>query len=149
MMAMDVNTALQAAGDWKVVRQRLEVLRDLGLGYLTLGEAAPGLSGGEAQRLKLASEMGKGQFDSVFVFDEPTIGLHPLDVKTLLQVFQALVDQEATVIVIEHDLDVIRNADYIIDMGPEGGEAGGRIVAVGTPEQVAENENSVTGKFIR
>ena len=149
MMAMDVNTALQAAGDWKVVRQRLEVLRDLGLGYLTLGEATPGLSGGEAQRLKLASEMGKGQFDSVFVFDEPTIGLHPLDVKTLLQVFQALVDQGATVIVIEHDLDVIRNADYIIDMGPEGGEAGGRIVAVGTPEQVAENENSVTGKFIR
>lgn len=148
MMAMDVNTALQAAGDWKVVRQRLEVLRDLGLGYLTLGEATPGLSGGEAQRLKLASEMGKGQFDSVFVFDEPTIGLHPLDVKTLLQVFQALVDQGATVIVIEHDLDVIRNADYIIDMGPEGGEAGGRIVAVGTPEQVAENENSVTGKFI-
>lgn len=149
MMAMDVNTALQAAGDWKVVRQRLEVLRDLGLGYLTLGEATPGLSGGEAQRLKLASEMGKGQFDSVFVFDEPTIGLHPLDVKTLLQVFQAHVDQGATVIVIEHDLDVIRNADYIIDMGPEGGEAGGRIVAVGTPEQVAENENSVTGKFIR
>ena len=149
MMAMDVNTALQAAGDWKVVRQRLEVLRDLGLGYLTLGEATPGLSGGEAQRLKLASEMGKGQFDSVFVFDEPTIGLHPLDVKTLLQVFQALVDQGATVIVIEHDLDVIRNADYIIDMGPEGGEAGGRIAAVGTPEQVAENENSVTGKFIR
>ena len=149
MMAMDVNTALQAAGDWKVVRQRLEVLRDLGLGYLTLGEATPGLSGGEAQRLKLASEMGKGQFDSVFVFDEPTIGLHPLDVKTLLQVFQALVDQGATVIVIEHDLDVIRNADYIIDMGPEGGEAGGRIAAVGTPEQVTENENSVTGKFIR
>lgn len=149
MMAMDVNTALQAAGDWKVVRQRLEVLRDLGLGYLTLGEATPGLSGGEAQRLKLASEMGKGQSDSVFVFDEPTIGLHPLDVKTLLQVFQALVDQGATVIVIEHDLDVIRNADYIIDMGPEGGEAGGRIVALGTPEQVAGNKNSVTGEFIR
>lgn len=149
MMAMDVNTALQAAGDWKVVRQRLEVLRDLGLGYLTLGEATPGLSGGEAQRLKLASEMGKGQSDSVFVFDEPTIGLHPLDVKTLLQVFQALVDQGATVIVIEHDLDVIRNADYIIDMGPEGGEAGGRIVALGTPEQVAGNKNSVIGEFIR
>ena len=149
MMAMDVNTALQAAGDWRVVRQRLEVLRDLGLGYLTLGEATPGLSGGEAQRLKLASEMGKGQSDSVFVFDEPTIGLHPLDVKTLLQVFQALVDQGATVIVIEHDLDVIRNADYIIDMGPEGGEAGGRIVALGTPEQVAGNKNSVTGEFLR
>ena len=148
MMAMDVNTALQAAGDWKLVRQRLKVLRDLGLGYLTLGEATPGLSGGEAQRLKLASEMGKGQSDSVFVFDEPTIGLHPLDVKTLLQVFQALVDQGTTVIVIEHDLDVIRNADYIIDMGPEGGEEGGRIVAVGIPEQVAENKNSITGKYI-
>ena len=148
MMAMDVNTALQAAGDWKLVRQRLKVLRDLGLGYLTLGEATPGLSGGEAQRLKLASEMGKGQSDSVFVFDEPTIGLHPLDVKTLLQVFQALVDQGATVIVIEHDLDVIKTADYIIDMGPEGGEEGGRIVAVGIPEQVAENKNSITGKYI-
>ena len=133
----------------KEIKARLQFLLDVGLEYLTLARATGTLSGGEAQRLKLASEMGKGQFDSVFVFDEPTIGLHLLDVKTLLKVFQALVDQGATVIVIEHDLDVIRNADYIIDMGPEGGEAGGRIVAVGTPEQVAENENSVTGKFIR
>ena len=148
VMEMDVNTALKSAGEWKVVKQRLEVLKNLGLGYLTLGEETPSLSGGEAQRLKLASEMGKGQSDSVFVFDEPTIGLHPLDVQTLLGVFQALVENGATVIVIEHDLDVIRNADYIIDMGPGGGEDGGRIVAVGTPEQIARNEESVTGKYI-
>lgn len=148
VMEMDVNTALKAAEDWKVVHQRLEVLKSLGLGYLTLGEETPSLSGGEAQRLKLASEMGKGQSDSVFIFDEPTIGLHPLDVRTLLGVFQALVDNGATVLVIEHDLDVIRNADYIIDMGPGGGEDGGRIVAAGTPEQIAGNEDSVTGKYI-
>ena len=130
------------------MHQRLEVLKNLGLGYLTLGEETPSLSGGEAQRLKLASEMGKGQLDSVFIFDEPTIGLHPLDVQTLLGVFQALVDNGATVLVIEHDLDVIRNADYMIDMGPGGGEEGGRVVAVGTPEQVAQNKDSVTGKYL-
>ena len=146
---MDVHTALEATKDLKTVHQRLEVLEKLGLGYLTLGEETPSLSGGEAQRLKLASEMGKGQSDSVFVFDEPTIGLHPLDVRTLLQVFQTLVDNGATVLVIEHDLDVIRNADYIIDMGPGGGEAGGYIVAAGTPAQVAANPKSVTGKYMQ
>lgn len=146
---MDVHTALEATKDLKTVHQRLEVLEKLGLGYLTLGEETPSLSGGEAQRLKLASEMGKGQSDSVFVFDEPTIGLHPLDVRTLLQVFQTLVDNGATVMVIEHDLDVIRNADYIIDMGPGGGEAGGYIVAAGTPAQVAANLESVTGKYMQ
>lgn len=148
LMDMDVNTALEAAAEWKVVRQRLQVLKNLGLGYLTLGEETPSLSGGEAQRLKLASEMGKEQADSVFVFDEPTIGLHPLDVQTLLGVFQALVNQGATVLVIEHDLDVIRNADYVIDMGPGGGAAGGRVVAVGTPKQIAANKDSITGKYI-
>ena len=148
LMEMDVNMALQAVKDLKLVHQRLGVLKNLGLGYLTLGEETPSLSGGEAQRLKLASEMGKGQSDSVFVFDEPTIGLHPLDVQTLLGVFQALVDNGATVLVIEHDLDVIRNADYIIDMGPGGGEEGGRVVACGTPEQIAANEESVTGKYL-
>ena len=148
LMEMDVHMALEATKDLKTVHQRLEVLEKLGLGYLTLGEETPSLSGGEAQRLKLASEMGKGQSDSVFVFDEPTIGLHPLDVFTLLQVFQTLVDNGATVIVIEHDLDVIRNADYMIDMGPGGGEAGGRIVAAGTPEQVEKNPDSVTGRFL-
>lgn len=121
---MDMNSALKACKDLKIVSQRLKVLQNLGLGYLTLGEETPGLSGGEAQRLKLASEMGKGQTDSVFVFDEPTIGLHPLDVQTLLDVFQTLVNNGATVIIIEHDLDVIRNADYIIDMGPGGGADG-------------------------
>lgn len=148
LMAMDVQTALQACHDIKSVRQRLTVLENLGLGYLTLGEETPSLSGGEAQRLKLAGEMGKGQSDTVFIFDEPTIGLHPLDVRTLLKVFQTLIESGATVIVIEHDLDVIRSADYIIDMGPGGGEAGGIIVATGTPEQVAANKNSITGKYL-
>ena len=148
LMAMDINTALDACADLKVVRQRLQVLQSLGLGYLTLGEETPSLSGGEAQRLKLASEMGKVQSASVFVFDEPTIGLHPSDVQTLLNVFQTLIINGATVIVIEHDLDVIHNADYIIDMGPGGGEAGGRIVAVGTPQEIAANPDSITGRFL-
>ena len=148
LMAMDVNTALDACADLKLVRQRLRVLQSLGLGYLTLGEATPSLSGGEAQRLKLASEMGKGQSDTIFVFDEPTIGLHPIDVRTLLNVFQTLIENGATVIVIEHDLDVIRNADYIVDMGPGGGEEGGRIVAAGTPSDIKKNAESVTGKYI-
>lgn len=148
LMSMDVHTALEACAEQKLVRQRLSILDDLGLGYLTLGEATPSLSGGEAQRLKLASEMRKGQEDSVFVFDEPTTGLHPLDVRTLLGVFQVLLDSGATVIVIEHDLDVIRSADYILDMGPGGGEEGGRIVACGTPEQIASQPDSVTGRYI-
>ena len=149
MMEMDVNTALSACADLKKVRQRLQILQDLGLGYLTLGEETPSLSGGEAQRLKLASEMGKAQEDSVFIFDEPTIGLHPLDVQTLLQVFQTLVEHGATVIVIEHDLDVMKNADYMIDMGPGGGEAGGTIVAAGTPEDIMTSEQSITGKYLK
>jgi len=149
LMAMDVNTALEACKDMKLVRQRLEVLRNLSLGYLTLGEETPSLSGGEAQRLKLAGEMGRTQSDSVFVFDEPTIGLHPLDVQTLLGMFQTLIEHGATVVVIEHDLDVIRNADYLIDMGPGGGESGGCVVATGTPEAVSENPNSVTGQYLK
>ena len=148
LMDMDVNTALDFCKDMKGVGQKLGILRQLGLGYLTLGEETPGLSGGEAQRLKLASEIGKTQSDSVFVFDEPSIGLHPLDVRVLLGVFQALLDHGATVVVIEHDLDVIRNADYVIDMGPGGGEAGGRIIARGTPQEIRENKNSITGKYL-
>lgn len=148
VMAMDVNSALRFCREMKAVSPKLEILKSLGLGYLTLGEATPSLSGGEAQRLKLASEMGRSQSDSVFVFDEPTIGLHPLDVQTLLSVFQTLIENGATVVVIEHDLDVIRNADYIIDMGPGGGEDGGRVVCCGTPEAVRQCKESVTGKFI-
>lgn len=148
LMDMDISDALEACADLRTVRQRLQVLQELGLGYLTLGEQTPGLSGGEAQRLKLASEMGRGQEDTVFVFDEPTIGLHPADVRTLLLVFQKLVDHGATVVVIEHDTDVIRNADYIIDMGPGGGVEGGRIVASGTPDQIRMCPDSVTGRFI-
>ena len=148
LMDMDVNSAIEFCRDMKTVSQRLNILRRLGLGYLTLGEETPGLSGSEAQRLKLASEIGKTQSDSVFVFDEPSIGLHPLDVQVLLGVFQALLDNGATVVVIEHDLDVIRNADHIIDMGPGGGDAGGRIVASGTPEEIMKNESSITGRYL-
>ena len=149
LMDMDVNSAIDFCKDMKTVSQRLNILKQLGLGYLTLGEETPSLSGGEAQRLKLASEIGKTQEDSVFVFDEPSIGLHPLDVRVLLGVFQALIDNGATVIVIEHDLDVIRNADYVIDMGPGGGEAGGKIVACGTPEEVERNPLSITGRYLQ
>lgn len=149
IMAMDVKHALTACEDLKTVRQRLQVLEELGLGYLTLGEETPSLSGGEAQRLKLASEMGRQQEGTVFVFDEPTIGLHPLDVRTLLTVFDRLVECGATVLVIEHDLDVISNADYVIDMGPGGGMDGGRIAAAGTPDEVAANPRSITGKYLR
>ena len=149
IMAMDVKQALTVCEDLKTVSQRLQVLQDLGLGYLTLGEETPSLSGGEAQRLKLASEMGRQQAGTVFVFDEPTIGLHPLDVCTLLSVFDRLVAYGATVIVIEHDLDVIANADYLIDMGPGGGAAGGCIVATGTPGEVAANPQSITGKYLK
>ena len=148
LMDMDINTAVEFCKDMKTVSQKLNTLKQLGLGYLTLGEETPSLSGGEAQRLKLASEIGKIQSDSVFVFDEPSIGLHPLDVQVLLRVFQALLDNGATVIVIEHDLDVIRNADYVIDMGPGGGENGGKIIASGTPHEIKLNKKSITGRYL-
>ena len=148
LMAMDVNAAAAFCKEQKAVAQKLNVLRQLGLGYLTLGEQTPGLSGGEAQRLKLASEIGRTQADSIFVFDEPSIGLHPLDVRVLLSVFQALLASGATVLVIEHDLDVIRNADYVIDMGPGGGDAGGRIVACGTPDEIRSDPASITGRYL-
>ena len=148
-MAMDINQALVACKDLSIIKNRLQTLKDLGLGYLTLGEATPNLSGGEAQRLKLASEMGRKQEDTIFVFDEPTIGLHPKDVQTLLQVFQRLIDNNATVIVIEHDLDVIANADYIIDMGPDGGEAGGKVVFEGSVKDICNCETSKTGMYLK
>ena len=148
LMDMDVNSAIDFCRDMKTVSQRLNILQQLGLGYLTLGEETPGLSGGEAQRLKLASEIGRTQTDSVFVFDEPSIGLHPLDVQVLLGVFQTLLTSGATVVVIEHDLDVIRNADYVIDMGPGGGDAGGKIVASGTPDEIRKNQFSITGQYL-
>ncbi len=148
LMDMDVNSAIQFCKDMKSINSRLMILQQLGLGYLTLGEETPSLSGGEAQRLKLAQEIGKVQTDSLFVFDEPSIGLHPLDVQVLLKVFQSLIDNGATVVVIEHDLDIIHNADYIIDMGPLGGEEGGKIVATGTVEQIKENNDSITGRYL-
>ena len=148
LMAMSIDEALEACASLKKAHAMLQTLHDLGLGYLTLGEATPALSGGEAQRLKLASEMGKAQDGALFVFDEPTIGLHPRDVRTLLNVFQHLVEQGATVVVIEHDLDFIRNADYVVDMGPGGGQAGGRVVAHGTPAQIAQNPASLTGGYL-
>ena len=148
LMNMDIDSALQFCKDMPAVFRRLKVLADLGLGYLTLGEQTPSLSGGEAQRLKLAEEMGKTQADSVFLFDEPSIGLHPLDVKILLDSFRLLVESGATVLVIEHDTDMIRNADYVIDMGPGGGEAGGKVIACGTPEEIKKNPESITGQYL-
>ena len=148
LMALTVDEALAVCGSMKKAAAKLQILHDLGLGYLTLGEATPALSGGEAQRLKLASEIGRDQRQALFVFDEPTIGLHPLDVEVLLGVLQDLVDHGATVVVIEHDLDMIANADYIVDMGPGGGEAGGRIVACGTPAEVRANPESITARYL-
>ena len=148
LMSLSVDEAIEECSDLPLVKSRLQVLHDIGLGYLTLGEETPGLSGGEAQRLKLASEMGRGQDDTIFVFDEPTIGLHPLDVITLLSVFRHLIENGATVIVIEHDLDVIRSADYIVDMGPGGGKDGGRIVACGSPQEIRACAESVTGRYV-
>ncbi len=148
LMALSVDEALPVCADLKTVHSRLSLLHDVGLGYLTLAEQTPGLSGGEAQRLKLASELGRGQSDALFVFDEPTIGLHPLDVASLMEVFQTLIDRGATVLVIEHDLDLIRNADYVVDMGPGGGLEGGRIVAAGTPEEIRSAPESVTGRYL-
>ena len=148
VLTLTVDQALVALANLKKVRDKLQILHDLGLGYLTLGEATPALSGGEAQRLKLAGEMRRSQDDTLFIFDEPTIGLHPLDVETLIGVLQNLIEHGATVVVIEHDLDMIANADYVIDMGPGGGETGGRIVAEGTPAQVAANPESLTGRYL-
>lgn len=148
LMSMDVEEVLKVAGNKRLIAQRLQTLKKLGLGYLTLGEQTPELSGGEAQRLKLASEMGKVQSQSVFIFDEPTIGLHPLDIEVLMKVFDELIQNGATVIVIEHDLDIIRNADYIIDMGPGGGEMGGKVVAAGTPAAVKACQESLTGRYL-
>ena len=148
LMALTVDQAREKVTDLKTASAKLKILSDLGLGYLTLGEATPALSGGEAQRLKLASELTRDQADALFVFDEPTIGLHPLDVEVLLQVLQRLIDHGATVVVIEHDLDMIANADYVIDMGPGGGDAGGRVVACGTPEDIARTPESITGRYI-
>lgn len=148
IMALTVEEAGEVLGSYKGLGHKLQTLIDLGLGYLTLGEATVALSGGEAQRLKLAAELGKRQNGTVFVFDEPTIGLHPLDVQTLMAVFQRLIDKGATLVVIEHDLDFIENADYVIDLGPGGGSAGGQIVAVGTPAQIAQVPESITGKYL-
>lgn len=149
LMALTVDQALEKTKDLKKVQESLKTLSELGLGYLTLGEATTALSGGEAQRLKLASEMGRPQEDTVFVFDEPTIGLHPLDVRTLTGIFQKLINSGASVIVIEHDLDMIASADYVVDMGPGGGKCGGRIVAAGMPEQIASSPESITGRYLR
>ncbi len=150
LLSYTVDQAREALADTglRSALGKLKILSELGLGYLTLGEATPALSGGEAQRLKLASELTRDQADALFVFDEPTIGLHPLDVEVLLGVLERLIDHGATIVVIEHDLDMIANADYVIDLGPGGGEAGGRIVAAGTPDEVARESESVTGRYI-
>ncbi|MDO5532737.1 excinuclease ABC subunit UvrA [Sutterella sp.] len=148
MTVSDVLALLKDLPKERKARERLQVLESLGLGYLTLGEATPALSGGEAQRLKLAAEIGRAQESAVFVFDEPTIGLHPLDVRVLIGTFEKLLASGATIVVIEHDLDMIANADWVVDLGPGGGEAGGRIVAAGTPGELAKNPASLTGKYL-
>lgn len=147
MLALTITEAAEHLGDLPRVRTRLGSLIDLGLGYLTLGEQTPSLSGGEAQRLKLGTELLRDQSATVFVLDEPSVGLHPLDVRTLLDVLQQL-DRGATVIVIEHDLDLVANADHVIDLGPGGGAAGGRIIATGSPEEIAADADSVTGRHL-
>ena len=148
-MALTIEEALNKFSGIKKINNKLQILLDLGLGYLTLGESTPALSGGEAQRLKLSMDIDKNQNDSIFIFDEPSIGLHPRDVSTLVSVFQKLIERGATVIVIEHDLDLIKNADYIIDMGPYGGEQGGEIIAYGTLNEIISNEKSITGKYLK
>jgi len=148
LLALTVEQAEEACADLPKVRRHLHLLCELGLGYLTLGEATTALSGGEAQRLKLSADLNRDQHGTVFVLDEPSIGLHPLDVRVLLGVLDRLVQQGASVVVIEHDLDMIANADWVIDMGPGGGEAGGRVVAAGTPEQIAADPASVTGSYV-
>ena len=147
-MSLTVDEALEELFELKKVTSKLQKLSDLGLGYLTLGEATPSLSGGEAQRLKLASEIGKSQKNSVFIFDEPTIGLHPLDVKVLIDVFDNLIDNGATIVVIEHDLDLIANADYIIDIGIDDELNGGEILAAGSLGDVINSKKSLTGKYL-
>ncbi|MGW0500812.1 excinuclease ABC subunit UvrA [Streptomyces sp. NPDC003007] len=148
LLALTVRQAIERVGDIRRVRTRLQALIDLGLGYLTLGEDTPALSGGEAQRLKLATELTRNQSDTLFVLDEPSVGLHPLDIRMLLDVLQRLGDNGATVIVIEHDLDMIANADYVIDMGPGGGTVGGTVVATGTPDDLAHDPHSVTARYL-
>jgi excinuclease ABC subunit A len=148
LLALTVREAIEHVGDLRRVQTKLKVLDDLGLGYLTLGQETPALSGGEAQRLKLATELHRRQDDTLFVLDEPSVGLHPLDVRTLLDVLQRLLDRGATVVVIEHDLDMIANADHVIDMGPGGGAAGGKIIATGTPDQICRQPGSLTAVYL-
>ena len=150
VLAMSVGDALAFFENVSVIRRSLESLRDVGLGYLRLGQASTTLSGGEAQRIKLATELARVETGkTLYVLDEPTTGLHFEDIRRLLLVLGRLVDLGNTVVVIEHNLDVIKSADYFIDLGPEGGEAGGQILATGTPEEIAALPNNDTGRFLR
>jgi excinuclease ABC subunit A len=150
ILEMSVADAFEFFQNHKVIKRKLETLNDVGLGYIRLGQQATTLSGGEAQRVKLATELSKvGTGNTLYILDEPTTGLHPLDVKLLLKVLHALVDRGNTVLVIEHNLDVIKTADWVVDLGPEGGDKGGEIVATGTPEEVSLVEGSYTGQYLR
>ncbi|MEA2014604.1 MAG: excinuclease ABC subunit UvrA, partial [Thermodesulfobacteriota bacterium] len=150
VLDMTVDQGLAFFDNISPIRSKLQLLSDVGLGYITLGQSATTLSGGEAQRIKLARELGKRLMTgTLYILDEPTIGLHFADIEKLLQVLARLVDMGNTVVVIEHNLDVIKCADYIIDLGPEGGDGGGKIVAAGTPEEVAKTNGSITGRFLR
>jgi excinuclease ABC subunit A len=147
---MTVDEAIEFFGAAKTIQNKLRTLQDVGLGYIQLGQPAPTLSGGEAQRVKLAKELSIRSTDhTMYLLDEPTTGLHFEDIQRLLIVLNRLVEADNTVVVIEHNLDVIKNADWVIDLGPEGGDGGGEIVAVGTPHEIAENPESVTGQFLK
>ena len=151
ILNMSVEEGVSFFAKEPTIGKKIEVLNDLGLGYLTLGQSATTLSGGEAQRIKIAGELSKLQRSkhTVYILDEPTTGLHLADVERLLQCLTRLVDAGHTVLVIEHNLDVIKTADYVIDLGPEGGHAGGEVVASGTPEQIAACRHSHTGRFLK
>ena len=150
VLEMTVEEALEFFANIPKIKTKLQTLSDVGLGYIKLGQSSTTLSGGEAQRVKLATELcRKSTGKTLYVLDEPTTGLHMADVHRLINILQRLVDTGNTMIIIEHNLDIIKTADYIVDLGPEGGIRGGEIVATGTPEQVAKNENSYTGQFLK
>ena len=150
VLDMTIDEAYEFFENIPSLRRKLQLLRDVGLGYLRLGQPAPTLSGGEAQRIKLARELSKRETGrTLYLLDEPTTGLHMDDIKKLINVLQRLVDRGNTVVVIEHNLDVIKCADWVIDLGPEGGERGGEVVAVGTPEDIASNRRSYTGIYLK
>jgi excinuclease ABC subunit A len=150
ILTMTVDEALTFFEDVPAISDRLNTLQEVGLGYLELGQSATTLSGGEAQRVKISAELYRAHLQkTIYLLDEPTVGLHYVDVEKLIEILQRLVNKGNTVVVIEHNLDLIKSADYVIDIGPDGGDKGGKVVAKGTPEDVAKNEHSYTGHYLK